>query len=277
MSYAYEFTTRGSGDFIIDYAGENLGRHKLVYRGNDDLWHLADADAVATMPVIGITLEVIVSGNKGRIMFRGYVADDTWAWTTGGNAGKIYASTVAGELTQTPPIGAGDVVQTIAVAFFLTGIWFEPTFDFNYSASYIELFMPVVDPDAVIGEHPAVTLTDGVTETIYHQIPIPTDFHSLVDANVIIVPEASGNIRRQVNSTWGKLCASELYNQHSDSIAAGEVAVVINELNCVDISTALTGIAANDLVGISFTRVGGHANDTVDADCFYLGIRFRYI
>jgi len=124
MSYPHEFVTAGSGDYINDTAGEALGEHKLVYRGTLGTWLLADADALTTMPPLGITLEAIPMGNKGRILMNGYVADTSWSWTVGGSAGKIYASETAGELTQTAPSTEGNVVQCVAIAFFTTGIWF---------------------------------------------------------------------------------------------------------------------------------------------------------
>ena len=103
--------TAGSGDYINDMAGEVLDKFKLVYRADDETWKLADANAAATMPTIGLTLSAISSGNKGKILIKGYVADASWTWTTGGSSGIIYASGTAGELTQTPPSGAGDSVH----------------------------------------------------------------------------------------------------------------------------------------------------------------------
>ena len=84
MSYPLTYTQLGSGSYIVDEAGETLGKHKLVYRGPADTWLLADVDAVASMPVIGLTLAAIGSGLNGRILFTGYVGDEDWAWTTGG-------------------------------------------------------------------------------------------------------------------------------------------------------------------------------------------------
>ena len=127
VGYEYKFEEAGNGDFIVDTAGEDLPQYTLVYRGNDDAWHKADADAVATTPSIGLTLSAIESGKKGKILMWGYVGNSDWTWTTGGANGKIYASATAGELTQTAPTGDGDIVQCVAVAFFSTGIWFDPT------------------------------------------------------------------------------------------------------------------------------------------------------
>jgi hypothetical protein len=138
------------------------------------------------------------------------------------------------------------------------------------------VFMEVTDPDTTVGQHPVVTLTDGVTETIYHQLLVPNDFSVLTSAHVFIISAGTGNMVAMVASNWGEVCANELYNQHSDSIALNVYPVIINDITCVDVSAALTGIAANDLVGISFQRQGGHINDTVNANCSYLGIRLVY-
>lgn len=114
--------TEGSGDTIIDTAGEALGKHKLVYLSASSDWRLADADSVTTMPVIGLTLEAIAAGQKGTILLRGYVADPAWSWSLGGSTGKIYASQTAGELTQTAPLNNA---QVVAVARTATGILFS--------------------------------------------------------------------------------------------------------------------------------------------------------
>jgi hypothetical protein len=139
-----------------------------------------------------------------------------------------------------------------------------------------DLFLEVTDPDGIIGTHPAVTLTDGVTETVYYQISLPTDFVTLTDAIIIVVPGGTGNLRFSIDTNWAESCAGEDYNINVDAIAANDLAVTINELECININAALTGIAAGDVVGINFTRYGGHANDTVDADVYYLGARLTY-
>lgn len=139
-----------------------------------------------------------------------------------------------------------------------------------------EIYTPVPNPDGNIGNHPALVLTDAADVTDRIPVRVPTEFQELVRAHAIVVPGGTGNMRRSVATDWGAIC-SEVYNLTSDAIAAGEVAVVINVLECVDISTALTAIAANDLVGVAFTREGTHIDDTVGANCYLLGIRFQYV
>jgi hypothetical protein len=54
----------------------------------------------------------------------GLARDDSWDWTIGG---LVYASTTAGELTQTPPSGTGDQVQVLGVAYSADEISFQPS------------------------------------------------------------------------------------------------------------------------------------------------------
>lgn len=119
--YPILYDEEGSGEYLLDIAGENLGKHQLVYRGNDEAWHLADADDASKVPVIGLTLEAIASSRRGRILLRGYVGDPAWSWTTGGLNGRVFASTVAGGLTQV------QTAQCVGIAFFDHGLWFDPS------------------------------------------------------------------------------------------------------------------------------------------------------
>lgn len=140
-----------------------------------------------------------------------------------------------------------------------------------------ETFLEVTDPDDTLGTHPVLVLTDGITVNAYSQLAVPMGYHELVSASVIISAGGAGDLRRSVNTNWGKMCSTEDYNAQTDSIAAGVVAVLATDLTCIDISTAFTSIAPGDLIGVQFTRIGGDASDTVNADCYYMGIRVRYV
>ena len=140
-----------------------------------------------------------------------------------------------------------------------------------------EIPIYVKDPDGAIGTHPALLLPDGADITIYDQIQMPLEFQELVSAEIIIVPAAAGNMRRSAASNWGKIGSGEAYNAQTDTIAAGQVAVDADDLEAIDISTLFTAIAAGDQIGFTFTREGSDVNDTVNADCYYLGGRIRYV
>lgn len=119
-------------------------------------------------------------------------------------------------------------------------------------------------------------MPDNETTVIYHQIIMPQNLTSLSEARIVVVPGGTGNIYRSIATTWGAPGTGEKYDTHTDSIGVGAVAVTINKLEALDITAALTGAVAGDLVGITFTRQGGNALDTVDADCYYCGVSLIY-
>lgn len=147
MSYELRKKADGSGLWINDTAGEALGQFKVVYIGPAGTWLLADADALATMPAIGLTLEAIAAGSKGRVLKIGVIVELSWTWVPGG---LIYVDTVAGELTQTAPTGTDDQRQAVAVA--MEGgstIMFDPglgSLDAIGMLGYEETVEPIHEP-----------------------------------------------------------------------------------------------------------------------------------
>lgn len=139
------------------------------------------------------------------------------------------------------------------------------------------VFMEVVDPDTTLGQHPVITLGDLLTETVFHQFLIPSDFVALTSASIIFVAVGTGDMVYSVATNFGAVCAAEAYNAHSNAIGTTTQAAVNGRLTCLDITAALTGVAVNDLVGISFTRYGAHGSDSINANCYYLGIRLVYV
>lgn len=126
MTYRLNHRHKGSGFVFQGRAGENLGSRQLVYQASDGLWYLADADTIATMPVIGIAMEAIRLGVAGNILLYGYIGSNSWSWTRGS---PIYASGTPGELTQTQtPTGT---VQAVAMAIKQNMILFDPSLNFD--------------------------------------------------------------------------------------------------------------------------------------------------
>ena len=89
----------------------------------------ADADAEASMPVIGMAMNATASdGDAVTVLLRGMVRDDTWNWTAGN---RLFASgdpTTTNGLTATAPSGTGDFVQCVAVALSADVIYLNPSF-----------------------------------------------------------------------------------------------------------------------------------------------------
>lgn len=121
----YEARNYAQGDGLyVEYiaAGAAVARYQLVYIDAAGAWREADADAVATMPVLGLATQPIAAGQKGRVLLQGFANYNAWTWTPGG---VIYASTVTGDLTQTAPAGATDVIQEVGLAITATLIYFD--------------------------------------------------------------------------------------------------------------------------------------------------------
>ena len=146
----------------------------------------------------------------------------------------------------------------------------------NVLTTPLEFFAGVIDPDATIGSFPAVSMTDGADITAYTYMLIPTNFQAFVSADLLIVAGGTGDMRFSIDTTWGG-AGTETYNSASDNIAAGQIAVTLNLINSIDISAALTGVAAGDLVGIKFIRLAANVLDTVGAVCYMVGVRLKYV
>ena len=138
-----------------------------------------------------------------------------------------------------------------------------------------EFFVPVIDPNATLGDHPGIDLPDATDTNVYAQVYLPSDFATLDSCDIVVVSAASGNMVWVVNTDFGEICNSEDYNTHTDTGGA-TTGLVINDLECLDITAAFTGVAANDLVGIKFIRDGDNEDDTIGDSVYFLGIRVGY-
>jgi len=135
-----------------------------------------------------------------------------------------------------------------------------------------EVFEAAPNPDGNIGDFPSELMLDGVETICRTTVYITDEFTSVVSAYALIVPTASGNLRWSCTTDFGRICFNEVYNTHSDSVAETTSAVTINEIECLDISAALTGLAAEDLVGVTFIRHGDDVLDTIGDTVHFLGV-----
>ncbi|MBA7490857.1 hypothetical protein ES702_01400 [subsurface metagenome] len=141
-----------------------------------------------------------------------------------------------------------------------------------------EVVENVLDSDSFIGDHPSAVLRDGVTNNIRFEFRVPSDFQELVRAYVLVVPRATGNLRRSVTSMWGRWCTQAYNATVGPGIALSTVAgLTADQVECLDISAALVGATANDEVGFTFTRAGGDALDTIDEDVEVLKFVMQYV
>ena len=114
-----------------------------------------------------------------------------------------------------------------------------------------EFFVPLGYSDPVFGtegDFYTVNLASG--KFVYFNFHIPADFTSLTSALVMGIGSAVGKTDWTVTTDFA--AKDEPYTTHSDSATADETATVWNDIVGIDISSALTGLAAGDYVGAKF-------------------------
>lgn len=156
---------KGSGLILEHKQGaEAVPAYSLVYIDSNGQWALADADAIATMPTVGLTTEALVADKKGRVVIIGLAGLSTWSWTPGD---EIYASATAGELTQTAPTGA--IAQVVGIAISDTEIFFNPSgFGNGGNIDYEETTEPIAEPTTTAKGNGHIVIqyyTDGQNRT----------------------------------------------------------------------------------------------------------------
>lgn len=156
--YRVDGLSRGSGFIIQGIGGEAVPRYSLVYLSGSNAWSLADASAAATLPVVGLAVEPLTTGQNGRILLRGVVNNNTWAWTPGD---VLYVSDTAGALTNV----AGTVEFEVGVAITATEILFNPqiTPGAGGGANTIEVSK---NSGAVVGTRPELNFIEGANITL---------------------------------------------------------------------------------------------------------------
>lgn len=129
---------------------------------------------------------------------------------------------------------------------------------------------------ANIGDHVALSMPNAQDTTIRFNFKVPSDFQELVRARLVVVPAAGGNLRRAVATDWG--ACGEAYNANTDDIAASTViGLTLNQLECLDLDDAFTGIAAGDHVGVAFNRDATHEEDTIEDVVYVLEFWMQYV
>jgi hypothetical protein len=115
----------GSGLIIpvtVDTAGW-VG--SLMCLAADGHWDLADADALATSRMVGISLATGTGAKK--ILLKGFVRNDLWGFTAGD---IVYNHVTPGGIGSTAPSGSGDIVKVIGYAIHAKIIYVDPSPDF---------------------------------------------------------------------------------------------------------------------------------------------------
>jgi hypothetical protein len=123
FDYGTPLTSNGTykGEIMtvqVDDATTLAGR--VLVQGTDFNYDQADADLVAGAGSVVLALEA-GAGTK-PVLIKGMYCSTGYSW----NAGKLYVSTVLGEMTQTKPSGSGDQIEVLGWALSSTCIFFDP-------------------------------------------------------------------------------------------------------------------------------------------------------
>ncbi len=124
-----------TGQAMTGTAGENLVLGDIVYLKSDGKYWKAKANSNTTMPAVGIATGSITADASGTILTQGTIRNDSWTWTTGGqasaSAGLVWVSdATAGLATQTKPSASSSYVQLVGYAQSATilSIRFDTTY-----------------------------------------------------------------------------------------------------------------------------------------------------
>jgi len=105
-------------------AGATLAIGDVVYIHTDGEVAKADADAVTSMPAVGICVGAGTDGNAVDVLVQG-IMHDTSAFPTFTVGADVFVDTTAGAVTATAPSGSGDTVQKIGVATHADMVYFN--------------------------------------------------------------------------------------------------------------------------------------------------------
>jgi len=140
-----------------------------------------------------------------------------------------------------------------------------------------EIWAPIVDEETRAGFRPVTVLTDNVDDYAFVTLQIPLDFQQLLTANWVVIPAGSGNMVWSVDTSFGKICANQQQDAHTDGIGPTTTAVTDDELECLAFIGALTDVDLGDNVGVRLFRDGDNVDDTVNANVNAVGVRLRYV
>lgn len=144
-------------------------------------------------------------------------------------------------------------------------------------SAFLELWFPVGFPDATHGGRPVTELPDAADTMAYVCMQVPMDFHELVGCEFVLIAEGGGDAVFTVLTVFGKICADEQQDAHSDGLGATTLTMTDDELECLSLIDALDDVAPGDNIGVTLSRDGDNQNDDLEATVNAVGIRFRYV
>jgi len=157
-----------SGFWIWGVVGENVVNRDLLYLSGDETWRLTDASAAGTMPARGVAMDTANAGETIGVLLIGTIYGANWAWTPGA---ALYASTVAGQFTETAPV-APNVAQRVGEAYRTNLIFFDPDLT-DENAAGVALIYARERPAASQGPRNVLNFIEGanITLTVADNVP----------------------------------------------------------------------------------------------------------
>ena len=116
----------GQGIIFKFTAGATITPLSPVYLAADNLVEECNADAIATMPCIGVSVNAanVDADAVVEVLLLGLIRDDAFAFGTAG--APVYVSTTVGTMTSTAPSGEDEVVQVIGHSIADDAIFVQP-------------------------------------------------------------------------------------------------------------------------------------------------------
>jgi hypothetical protein len=118
----------GQGIIFTFRAGATVTPFSPVYVDGNNEVQECDADAIATMPCIGVSMNTsnVTADNDIEVMLLGLIRHDSF--TDFGAAGApVFVSTTVGTMTTTAPSGTDDVVQIVGHSIAEDLIFVQPS------------------------------------------------------------------------------------------------------------------------------------------------------
>lgn len=124
------------------------------------------------------------------------------------------------------------------------------------------------------GDYGVATIGSAVAGgQLYWSAHFPDDALTLTRAEIVVVASDSGDIRWSIGTDGG--ADGESLILHSDAIAITTRAMLVNEIDRIDVLAAFTPYLPEDFLGIAFNRDGADPLDTVST-LFVLGLLLEF-
>jgi len=141
--------------------------------------------------------------------------------------------------------------------------------------AFHEVYIPVANATTHISDYPARSLADAVKSSAYFTAKAPKEYQAVMRAYIVVVSTGTGNLYATLNASYA--APGEVYTTHQSGIGPTTYAITANKITLIDVKSLLTSFDWPDVLGISINRLGGDANDTLEANLYVIGLWIEYI